>query len=90
MSRKPDMTGLRSPDGGWIGPEELQAILADEGYSAGDRQQFLKAVLTELTRVDPEEAEQSENCRRLLEEVRNNLSHEQEKTDQKPLSDDTL
>jgi len=90
LTRKTDTERLRTPDGEWIGPDELQQILADEGYSGGGRQQYLKAVLTELTRKDPEDAANTETRRRLLEEVRRSLSQELEEPDQKPLSDDTL
>lgn len=90
MSGKPDADLLRTPEGEWIGPQELQRMLASEGYSAGGREQFLKAILTELTRVDPDETENPETRRKLLAEVRRNLSDLQGDNDQAPLSDDTL
>ncbi|MDF0601568.1 hypothetical protein P1J78_12555 [Psychromarinibacter sp. C21-152] len=88
MTRTSDIDRLRSPDGHWIGPEKLQEILAEGGYSAGQREQFLKAVLTELTRRDAERPGGDRAA--LLEEVRTILSNEQGKTDQTPISDDTL
>ena len=89
LERDPDISKLRAPDGDWIGAEELQEILADEGYSAGNREMYLKALLTELTRATGG-AHRTERGQELLAEVRRILAREQGKSGQSPISDDTI
>ena len=88
MSDSPDIRKLRHGAGGWIGPEELHEVLANEGYSADQRDQFLKSALTRLTKAesDPSDARQTREA--LMREVRDILSQEQEKEGRKPMSDD--
>ncbi|SLN10027.1 hypothetical protein ROJ8625_00144 [Roseivivax jejudonensis] len=71
-----DLSRLLTPEGNLIGREELQEIMAEQGYSAGGRDQFLKAVLTELGQVDALR-NGSEREAEILEEVRDILRNEQ-------------
>ena len=81
---------LRTPQGGWVGPEELQDILADEGYSAGERKQYLKTLLTDLTADTPTEPHDGEDRRALADEVRCILEEEQDKHGNEPIAKDHL
>jgi len=85
-----DTKGLRTPDGGWIGPEELRTLLADDGYSAGARADYLKELLTALS-ARTAEGEVSDPARaRLVAEVRSILEDEQAEHGGEPLAKDTL
>lgn len=46
---------LPDPDavGGTVTFQEIEDALADEGYSAAERKEWLKEVLTQLSRQDP-------------------------------------
>ena len=83
-----DFDRLRTEENGWVTPEELHDVLADEGYAAGGRRQFLKSLLTRLAadtagNGDPSHA-------RLREEVEAILCQEQEKHGQEPVARDNL
>ena len=54
MENTPDITRFRTREGGFVGPEELHDLLLDEGYSAGNREQYLKSLLTELSQAEAE------------------------------------
>ncbi|SFD83429.1 hypothetical protein [Roseivivax sediminis] len=77
MAPRPDLSQLRTPEGNLVGPEELQELMAEQGYSAGDRYQFLKSVLTELDRA--ESVGDVGRAEELSAEIRRILSNEQEK-----------
>lgn len=79
---------LRTKENGWVTPEELRDLLADEGYAAGDRTQFLKSVLTRLAADTTGNGGPSRE--RLREEVEAILCQEQEKHDQEPVAKDNL
>ncbi|MCX2723971.1 hypothetical protein [Roseibium salinum] len=64
---------------------EIQDVLADEGYSADDRKSWLKAVLTELSSAQAESP--SEDREQLIKEVRKIIDSNQSG---KPLADDVL
>lgn len=82
----PDIRKLRTPSGDWVGPNELQDLLVDEGYSATERKQFLNAALTELAA----ESSHGNGRGRLLKEVRAILEREQAKHDSSPVAEDNL
>ncbi len=88
MSDTLDITRLKASHGDWIGPEELHDILAEEGYSAGTREQYLKSILTEMSKIESDPADNREKREALMREVRNILSQEQGKQGQTPMSDD--
>ncbi|QFT92755.1 hypothetical protein FIU86_07860 [Roseovarius sp. THAF9] len=79
---------LRTPDGGWVGPEELHQVLAEEGYSVGTRKQYLKTLLTRLSKAECKTSKARETQQALMQEVRDILSQEQGKKGQNPISDD--
>jgi hypothetical protein len=68
-----------------ISADEIRDVLADEGYSAGERKTWLKSVLTELQQ-GPQEASTPER-RRLIDEVKSIIAAYQ---DGKPVADDVL
>ncbi|MGE0230294.1 MAG: hypothetical protein AB7O39_14535 [Flavobacteriaceae bacterium] len=76
---------LRAPDGSPVGEEELRVLLAEEGYSADEREGWLKEVLTALTmaqgRAPTADREQ------LIAEIRDIV---RAGTGRKPMSDDVL
>lgn len=88
MTDTSDFKKLRTPDGGWVGPEELHQVLAEEGYSVGIREQYLKTLLTRLSKAECKTSQDRESQQALMQEVRNILSQEQEKEGQNPISDD--
>lgn len=59
-----------------ITPEEVQAVLLDEGYSADHRKAWLKQLLTELT-VEPRRA-QSRDRRELAARIRRVLAENEQ------------
>ncbi|KRS14529.1 hypothetical protein XM53_02095 [Roseovarius atlanticus] len=83
-----DFEKLRTPDGGWVGPEELHQVLAEDGYSVGNREQYLKTLLTRLSKAECRTSNDRESHLALMQEVRNILSQEQDKEGQNPISDD--
>ncbi|GGO58543.1 hypothetical protein SAMN05444398_12125 [Roseovarius pacificus] len=81
---------LRTPTGGWVSPEELHDVLAEEGYSGTERKTFLKSLLTELA-ADSAHSSTIEGANRaLLEEVRSILETEQAKQGNVPMAKDEL
>jgi hypothetical protein len=68
-----------------ISPDEIRDVLADEGYSAGERKNWLKTVLTEIQKERPELPAAERN--RLMDEVRSVIGANQ---DGKPIADDVL
>lgn len=86
MKRQTPSKPLREPQSGAsLTREEIQDVLLDEGYSAGQRKEWLKTVLTQLS------AEQSENPdperSHLISEVKEIVKTHQSG---KPMSDDIL
>lgn len=79
---------LRTGTGDWISPQELQEVLAEEGYSGPDREGFLNSVLTELAAENAGESEASESGQALLAEVRSILEKEQGKHGRRPIAGD--
>lgn len=66
-------------------PAEIQEVLMDEGYSAGERKTWLKSVLTELTRGRPDLAPAERD--RLIGEIKASLG---EGGSGPPIADDLL
>lgn len=64
MARTPTTPGAGRP----ITREEINDVLADEGYSADERKTWLKDVLTDLTAHRPETPDPDRD--ELIEEVR--------------------
>ncbi|ETW11563.1 hypothetical protein ATO8_16650 [Roseivivax marinus] len=83
MSQEFDISRLITPEGRLVGPEELQEIMAEQGYSAGERDQFLKALLTELGQADVARNGGAREAE-ILAEVRNILRNEEERMDEGP------
>lgn len=68
-NKRDDTKVLNAPtSGAEVTREEIKAILADEGYSAGQRETWLKSVLTEITKQNRKQP--NEARRRLIEEVK--------------------
>ncbi len=88
MTDTSDFEKLRTPDGVWVGPEELHQVLAEEGYSLGTRDQYLKTLLTRLSKAECKTSKDRVSQQALMQEVRNILSQEQGKEGQNPISDD--
>lgn len=88
MSHAPDITKFRTREGGFIGPEELHELLLEEGYSAGNREQYLKSVLTGLSQAEAAHEHHREGRDALMREVHEILSQEQDKQGNDPISDD--
>lgn len=79
--RLPELGGRR------ISPQEIQDVLADDGYAAGERKEWLKSVLTALT-SEPSAADESGPEReRLIEAVKTVIDENQ---DGRPVSGDLL
>lgn len=87
MPDSPDITKFRTDEGGFIGPEELHDLLLDEGYSAGNREQYLKSVLTQLSQEEATQEHHREGRDALLREMHRIVSQEQEKQGNDPISD---
>lgn len=81
---------LRTPEGNWVGPEELHDVLAEEGYSATDRKQFLNSLLTELAAESAHDTPDDGKKSALQREVRAILEDEQAKHDNVPKAKDDL
>lgn len=79
MPHMPDINRFRTREGGFVGPEELHELLLDAGYSAGDREQYLKSLLTGLSQAEAEHAHHREGRDALMREVEGILSDEQDK-----------
>ena len=88
MENTPDITRFRTREGGFVGPEELHDLLLDEGYSAGNREQYLKSLLTELSQAEAEHEHHRDGRDALLREVHDILSQEQDKEGNAPMADD--
>ncbi|MEQ8899359.1 MAG: hypothetical protein RID23_19960 [Roseovarius sp.] len=88
MRHIPDINRFRTGEGGFIGPEELHDLLLDEGYSAGNRQQYLKSLLTSLPHADAEHEPHRAGRDALMREVEDVLSQEQETQGNDPMSDE--
>lgn len=86
MVKTADISRLRTDDGGWIGPEELHQLLVEEGYSAGNREQYLKSILTGLSMADASDNAEMRDA--LMREVRSILDQEQGRQGEEPMSDD--
>lgn len=74
---------LRTPNGNWVSPAELHRVLLDDGYSGGERMQFLKSLLAELT---ANTARRDNGRGALLTEVREILEQEQNKEGREPIA----
>ena len=79
---------LRTRSGGWIGPQELHEVLAEEGYSGAERENFLNSVLTELAADSSGHGVSDDSGAALLAEVRAILEKEQAKYGQRPIAED--
>ena len=79
---------LRTPDGEWISPQELQEVLAEEGYSGTGRETFLNSILTELAAESADHDEPDDRTAALLAEVRRILENEQDKYGRRPIAED--
>lgn len=79
---------LRTPDGEWISPQELQEVLAEEGYSGTGRENFLNSILTELAAESADHDEPDGRAAALLAEVRRILENEQDKYGRRPIAED--
>jgi len=66
MTEKKPESPKRKPEPGTVTREELQQVMADPSYSAGERESWLKEVLTRLT----SEPRPGQSQRRLIREVR--------------------
>lgn len=75
----------KSADGRWPSPQEIQDLLADEGYSADDRKGWLKEVLTDLETEHA--ARPSDDKRQLLDDIKSIADTYQSG---KPVTDDVL
>lgn len=71
--------------GGTVTLQEIEDALADEGYSAAERKDWLKTVLTKLSRKDRDRLSAEEQ--RIVARIKQILSNHQ---DGDPKSDDTL
>ncbi|SLN65694.1 hypothetical protein ROJ8625_03357 [Roseivivax jejudonensis] len=78
MTRMFDISRFLTPDGELVGPEELQEIMAEQGYSSGDRDQYLKSLLTELGQSDAT-ATKSGRQEQIVQEIRDILKNEQDR-----------
>ncbi|MGK7755342.1 hypothetical protein [Roseovarius sp. C03] len=79
---------LRTRSGGWIGPQELHEVLAEEAYSGADRESFLNSVLTELAAESAGHGAPGDSGAALLAEVRAILEQEQDKHGRRPIAED--
>ncbi|OWU72702.1 hypothetical protein [Phaeobacter sp. 22II1-1F12B] len=79
---------LRTRDGNWISPQELQEVLAEEGYSGTGRENFLNSVLTQLAAESADRGEPERRAAALLAEVRKILEHEQDKHGRRPIAEE--
>lgn len=85
MTQKADRKLKMPRSGEPIRRNEIQDVLADEGYSAGQRKSYLKAVLTELSAE--QEKTPSEEREQLISEVRKIIDSNQSG---KPMADDVF
>lgn len=85
-----DTDKFKTPDGNWVTPQELNRVLADEGYSGPDRKTFLNSLLTELAAQSAEDTPTGERAQLLINEVRSILESEQAKSGRTPEAKDTL
>lgn len=79
---------FRTRNGEWISPQELQEVLAEEGYSGTGRENFLNSILTELAAESADHDEPEGRAAALLAEVRRILEHEQDKYGRRPIVED--
>lgn len=79
---------LRTRNGEWISPQELQEVLAEEGYSWSERVNFLNSVLTDLAAESAEHGAPDGKAAALLAEVRRILEDEQDKYGRRPMAED--
>ncbi|MBY5988654.1 hypothetical protein [Roseovarius atlanticus] len=79
---------LRTRNGDWISPQELQEVLAEEGYSWSERMNFLNSVLTDLAAESAEHGAPDNKAAALLAEVRRILEDEQDKYGRRPMAED--
>ncbi|MEQ8256817.1 MULTISPECIES: hypothetical protein [Roseovarius] len=79
---------LRTRNGDWISPQELQEVLAEEGYSWSERMNFLNSVLTDLAAESAEHGAPDGKAAALLAEVRRILEEEQGKYGRRPIAED--
>ncbi|QFT96007.1 hypothetical protein FIU85_01695 [Roseovarius sp. THAF8] len=79
---------LRTRNGDWISPQELQEVLAEEGYSCSERVNFLNSVLTDLAAESAEPGAPDRKAAALLAEVRRILEDEQDKYGRRPMAED--
>lgn len=84
-SRGDNRGPLTASDGGRVTRQQIMNVLANPGYSAGQRKGRLKEALTELEQE--EGRAQSEEDRRLARAIKKILDDYQAG---KPISDDTL
>jgi hypothetical protein len=70
-----------------ISPQEIQDVLADDGYAAGDRKEWLKSVLTDLTGEAPGPDGAGPERERLIEAIKTVIDENQE---ERPISGDLL
>ncbi len=79
---------LRTRTGDWISPQELQEVLAEEGYSGTDRKNFLYSILTQVAAESADHTGAGGSGEALLAEVRAILEKEQDKHGQRPIAED--
>ncbi len=86
MTRKANTKPLKAPGSGApVSREEIKEILVDQGYSAGEREEWLKSVLTDLSAKQVSDA--TPERERLISEIKEIVNEHQKG---KPLSDDVL
>ena len=79
---------LRTRTGEWISSQELHEVLAEEGYSGTERENFLNSVLTELAAESADHGNPGVKAAALLSEVRKILEQEQAKHGRRPIAED--
>lgn len=59
-----------------ISRQELQQLLADSGYSGGEREDRLKEILTELTQAEADAGTSDTERSKLIKEIRTTLDRQ--------------
>ena len=72
-----------APESRAVTPEEIQDVLADPGYSAGDRKSWLIEALADLQR----DGASTHEHQKVINEIKRAIDDNQK---DKPVSDDTL